>query len=182
MDASEATALLRDAIPEGGGTWAELGAGDGTFTRALVGLIGRERRVYAVDRDARAIARLLRWAESEAPGVVPVLADFTRDFELPGLDPAGLDGWLLANSLHFARDAATVLANLAARLRPGGRVVLIEYDRRDANPWVPHPVPLDRLPGLLERAGLSPPVVTATRPSAFGGHLYVAISVARGTE
>jgi hypothetical protein len=54
---------------------------------------------------------------------------------------ANSDGMLLANSLHFVRDAAAVLARLAARVRPGGRVVLVEYDKRRASPWIPYPIP-----------------------------------------
>ena len=102
-------------------------------------------------------------------------ADFTRPLELPGLDGGELDGLLLANALHFMPDAGAVLGRLVTRLRPGGRVVLIEYDGRSANPWVPYPLPVAELPALAAAAGLSPPVVTQTRPSAFGGTLYVAV-------
>jgi hypothetical protein len=103
-----------------------------------------------------------------------VLADLTRPFELPGLEGASLDGMVIANTLHFLRDADAVLARLVAWVRPGGRVVLIEYDRRAASRWVPYPIPITRLPTLARAAGLSTPVLTATRPSAFGGTLYVA--------
>jgi hypothetical protein len=106
--------------------------------------------------------------------VTTVTADFTRPFELPGLGAPGLDGVLLANALHYVRDAAAMLARVAAMLRPGGRVVLIEYDRRAPNPWVPFPIPMADLPALAAAAGLTPPVFVATRPSAFGGDLYVA--------
>ena len=62
----------------------------------------------------------------------------------------------------------------AARVRPGGRIVLIEYDRRAASRWVPYPIPIARLPALARSAGLSAAAITSTRPSAFGGILYVA--------
>ncbi|MGH9259676.1 MAG: hypothetical protein ACRD08_07240, partial [Acidimicrobiales bacterium] len=91
----------------------------------------------------------------------------------PGLDQ-GLDGILLANALHFVRNPDVVLARLAARVRPDGRVVVVEYDGRPANRWVPHPIPMAGLPALAGAAGLANPTITATRPSAFGGILYVA--------
>jgi SAM-dependent methyltransferase len=137
-------------------------------------LLGPDGRVYAVDRDARAVESLRRSAAKGASPIVPVLGDLTRTFELPGLEGASLDGMLIANTLHFLRDADAVLARLAAWVRPGGRVVLIEYDRRAASRWVPYPIPITRLPTLARAAGLSTPVLTATRPSAFGGTLYVA--------
>lgn len=166
-------ALLAAAIPPEPGTWADVGSGDGTFTRALVELLGPESRVYAVDRDARAITAL-GGSLSRSGNVVPVEADFTRAFDLPGLDSTMLDGMLLANALHFVQDAETVLTRLVQRVRPGGRVVLIEYDRRAASRWVPFPIPRARLPALARAAGLSRPTVTATRPSDYGGVLYVA--------
>ncbi|MDQ3951221.1 MAG: class I SAM-dependent methyltransferase [Gemmatimonadota bacterium] len=170
MNTSEAVALIEAAVPRGGATWADVGAGDGTFTRALVALLGREARIYAVDRDARAVASLRRWAARAGANVIPLEADFARPLELPEV----LDGLLAANALHFVRDADVVLARLAALVRPGGRVVLIEYDRRAASRWVPYPISSDRLPKLATSAGLSTPMITATRPSAFGGILYVA--------
>jgi SAM-dependent methyltransferase len=166
----EAVALIQAAVPRGAGAWADVGAGDGTFTRALVELLGHETRIYAVDRDPSAIASLRHWAARDGANVIPVQADFTRSLELP--EP--LDGLLVANALHFARDADVVLGRLATLVRLGGRVVIVEYDRRGASRWVPYPVSSNRLPQLTSAAGLSTPTVTATRPSAYGGMLYVA--------
>ena len=174
MNTREAVALIARAVAERAGTWADLGAGDGTFTRALVALLGPGSRIYTVDRDARAVAALARWASKQAANVIPVTADFTRPFELPGLEEPSLDGILLANALHFVPDAGPVLARLTKWLRPGGRVVFVEYDRRAASRWVPYPIPAARLPALAASAGLSAPAITATRPSSFGGVLYVA--------
>ena len=184
VNTAEAVALIAGAVPRRAGTWADLGAGDGTFTRALVELLGQSSRIFAVDRDARALATLERWAKKNAANVTPVVANFTAAFDLPGLGEAQLDGILFANALHFVRDAEDVLARLAARVRPGGRVVFVEYDRRAASRWVPYPISADRLPALAATAGLSTPVITATRPSAFGGNLYVAAAdrVAKGAN
>jgi len=179
MDADDAVGLIAPAIRDRAGVWADLGAGQGAFTRALAELLGPASRIYAVDRDARAIAALERWATRSAPHVIPLRGDFTGSLELPGLGEGGLDGILLANSLHYASDAAGVLTRLASRLRPGGRVVLVEYDHRAANPWVPYPIPAARLPALAASAGLSTPAIVARRPSDYGGDLYVAMAERR---
>jgi hypothetical protein len=73
------------------------------------------------------------------------------------------------------RDADSVLAHLATWLRSDGRIVLIEYDRRAANRWVPYPIWAERLPQLAAAAGLSNTEVVSRRPSAFGGDMYVAV-------
>lgn len=180
MDVSDAADLIAPAIPPGGGgVWADLGAGTGTFTRALQGLLGPKARIYAVDRDHGALAALGRWAASAGADVVPVRADFAHDFELSGLEASGLDGLLLANALHFVADPERVLARLVGRLVPEGRLVLVEYDQRPASRWVPHPIPVARLPPLAAAAGTSPLRVVAERPSAYGGRIYAATAVRR---
>ena len=176
MDTREASALIAGAIHKRGGVWADVGAGEGTFTSALAELLGSDSTIYAVDRDASAVAALEHWAPRAKAKVMPVAADFTRPFDLPGLDGRLLDGMLLANALHFVRDADVVLARLAAMVKPGGRVVFVEYDRRAASRWVPYPIPATRLRALAASAGLSTPTVTATRPSDYGGEIYVAVA------
>ena len=176
MNTSEATELIAAAIPGPGGTWADLGAGTGTFTRAMARLLGSSGRIYAVDHDARLIPALRDGLPDSTASIIPVLADLTGPFELTGLGHELLDGILFANTLHFIRDAEAVLNRLVALVGPGGRVVFVEYDGRRPGPWTPHPVPIARLPALARAAGLSSPTVTAKRPSAYGGILYAAVA------
>ena len=175
MNTRDAVALISAGVSANGAQrWADFGAGDGTFTNALVELLGPASVVYAIDRDATALAAIGRGRGAARGRIVPVVADFAHAFELPELGD-GLDGALFANSLHFIRDAADVLARLAALVKPGGRVVIIEYDRRGPSRWVPYPIRLAELPTLAKSAGLSSPTVVATRPSMYGGNLYVAV-------
>lgn len=172
----DAVALLEGAVPRRAGTWADLGAGDGTFTRAIAELAGEGSTVYAVDRDASALGALPGGSGMAGVRLIPVHADITGAFELPGLGRHALDGVLLANTLHFLAEPAAVLERLARRLAPGGRMVIVEYDRRGASRWVPHPIPSARWPELAAAAGLSAPAVLRRRPSTFGGELYVAVA------
>jgi len=171
---ADAFALLEGAVPRARGTWADLGCGHGVFTEALLEILPPGSRIYAVDRDRPVIEALQRHLV-DSPQVVPIWADFTQP-DIPGLLDPFLDGILLANSLHYARDAEAVLARLAKRLRPDGRVALVEYDRRAANPWIPYPIGISKLDRLMASAGLSKPVVIARRPSRFTGELYVAVA------
>ena len=177
MDIEDAVALIRDAVGGGPGVWADLGAGSGTFTRALARMLGPASTIYAVDHDASASAALRALAARSPTRVVPVSADFTRTLELPGLGGALLDGILMANSLHFVRDAERVLTELVQRVRVGGRVVVVEYDRRAPSRWVPYPIDAAKWPRLAEAAGLSRPAITARRPSAYAGTLYAGLAM-----
>jgi SAM-dependent methyltransferase len=176
MDVRDAESLIATAIPKTAGVWADVGAGDGTFTRALLHLLEAGSRIYAIDRDRSALARLARQADGTSGSVIPVVADLAHPFALPGGTRAELDGMVFANSLHYFRDPADVLGRLVAWLGPAGRVVIVEYDDRGPNRWVPYPIPRSALPDLVRRAGLKPPTVTAERPSAYGGTMYVAVA------
>lgn len=173
MRVEEASALIAAAVPAApDGRWADLGAGRGTFTRALVRLLGPGAGVYAVDRDPAAVSAL---AGLGAP-VTALRGDFADEARWRSLALPPLDGILLANSLHYVPEAeqGVVLARLADGLGPGGRLVVVEYDGRAANPWVPYPVPFARLSTLL------PPGMAAVRigerPSDFGGTMYAAVA------
>ena len=177
MNVNDAVALIRDAVDDASGVWADLGAGTGTFTRALARILGAESTLYAVDADANAVAALRALAATSPTRIMPVRADFTRPFDLPELGDALLDGMMLANSLHFVLNAELVLSQLARRVRVGGRVVVVEYDRRAPSRWVPHPIDASRWPRLATSAGLVRAAITATRPSAYSGVLYAGVAL-----
>jgi len=175
MDVRDATALIEPAVPHPGGTWADLGAGAGTFTLALARLLGPNGRVVAVERDGHALNQLRRMASRRTGGVAPIStidADFSQRLELPMLD-----GALLANALHFVADARQpeVLARLSRTIRPGGRIVVVEYEGRRPSRWVPYPAGVARLAAIAHDAALPEPMPTGSRASAYGGTMYVAV-------
>jgi len=176
MDVRDAVALIRDAVGNGTGIWADLGAGTGTFTRALARILDAESTIYAVDDDVNAVAALRGWAATSPTRIIPVRANLTHSLELPGLGAKPLDGILLANSLHFMPNAERVLMQLARRVRVGGRVIVVEYDRRVPSRWVPYPIQASHWLRLAASAGLTDAAVTATRPSAYAGVLYVGVA------
>jgi SAM-dependent methyltransferase len=179
MEIHDAIELLRDAVGGSAGVWADLGAGTGTFTRALISLLAGGSTIYAVDDDAGAVRALRGLPSTRDVRVIAVKADFTQP--LPsGINDAALDGILLANALHFIRDGQDVLERLVEGLRPGGRVVLVEYDRRAPSRWVPYPIPASRWPDLAAGVGLTGAKITATRPSEYQGIMYVGTATKAG--
>jgi len=174
MTPEEAKELIAGAIPRSSRRWADLGAGTGTFTRALSELLGPEARVYAVDRDRHALGAIEPDGTARTAQVVTVHADFTRHLALDDVGGEPLDGALMANALHFVEDQESVLRRVIALLRLAGRVVVVEYDRRAPSRWVPYPIPPERLGLLAARTGLRAPTVVKRRPSLYGGTLYAA--------
>lgn len=167
--------LLRAALEAGAAgsppVWADLGCGSGAFTLALADLLGPRATVHAVDRDATALRRLASFAGAHAAEVSVHEADFTAPLDLPALD-----GVLMANALHFVarRRQQGLLERLREMLRPGGSLVVVEYDLSRGNPWVPHPVPVERWPALARSAGFQAPQVAAHVPSSYWGRVYAA--------
>jgi hypothetical protein len=53
--------------------------------------------------------------------------------------------------------------------------VIVEYDGRPANRWVPYPLSVARLSEFAAELSLLPPVVLGERPSAYGGIMYAAV-------
>jgi len=176
----ERVSLIRPGVDRRGGTWADLGSGEGAFTLALASLLGPGALVHAVDRDRRALqsleqeatAWLLRQADG-APRIVCTRADFTRELALPRLD-----GALVANALHFQADACAVLAHIRGWLEPGAVLIVVEYDVSRGNPWVPYPLPWSGLPRAAACAGFGPPRLLGTLPSAYHRSMYAAVCAA----
>jgi SAM-dependent methyltransferase len=156
----------------GPGIWADLGCGNGTFTRALAQLLAAGSVVHAVDVDAAALANIPDGRDSAA--IVTHHADFTK---LPWpIDVERLDGILMANSLHYVRDQEAFVRRCEARLKDEGRFIIVEYDLERANRWVPYPVSRRGLTALFAAAGYSSPVWLGSRRSVYQrGEMYAAL-------
>lgn len=165
MNERDRRALLDPAKLPPGGVWADLGAGEGVFTRVLAEVLGETALIWAVDRDARALRALT--------GVRTHVADFR---EVQGLPP--LDGVLMANSLHYAGPLESALAKVTRLLKPGGVLLVVEYDTQSSGPWVPDPVPFARLvqAACVPEVGLSTPRLLARVRSSYHGHVYSALA------
>jgi ubiquinone/menaquinone biosynthesis C-methylase UbiE len=114
----------------------DIGAGPGYFTLRLARAVGNAGRVYAVDVEPKILDALReRLAGSGLRNVTPVLA-LADDALLPA---AACDVVLIVDTYHHFPDRAAYLGRLARALRPGGRLVNVDYHKR-ATPVGP---PLD---------------------------------------
>lgn len=174
MQHHDHVALIREGIAGTGGTWADLGSGSGAFTLALADLLGPTARIYSIDKDARALREQAVAMRATFPAVSVDYrqADFTRRLDLPPLD-----GVLMANALHFVRDKAPVLDLVRAYLRPGGRLLLVEYNVDRGNMWVPHPLAYPTWEKLVSRHGFAATRLLTTVPSRFLREIYAAVSM-----
>jgi SAM-dependent methyltransferase len=142
---------------------------------ALADLLGPGAHITAVDRDAGALRRLATEVGSRFPAtqVETLVADFRKTLPL-----AGLDGVVMANSLHFLGDKQPVLASVKAMLRPGGRLIVVEYGSDRGNPWVPHPFTYARWEQMAADAGFEQTRQLGAVPSRYLGSMYSAVTFA----
>jgi SAM-dependent methyltransferase len=161
---------LRDAIDllAGGfartpapSTWADLGCGDGTFTKALAERLPPGSTIHAMDRDGSALRRLP--SAHTRVRIATHLGDFTSH----PWPFAGLDGVLMANSLHYVAEPAAFIRHCEPQMKHPARFVIVEYDTDQPNRWVPYPVGVARLTELFEATGYSFIQVLRTRPSIY---------------
>jgi SAM-dependent methyltransferase len=175
LDHHDHVRLLRGGVAGRGGTWADIGAGEGAFTLALADLLGPGAQIVAVDRDAGALRRNAEVVAARFPDtrLTTLVADLTGPLELPLLD-----GLVAANSLHYVPPDRQVEAirSLAAHLRPGAPLIVVEYDVDRGNPWVPHPFSSAAWEALAGAAGLADTTLIGRVPSRFLGAIYSAVS------
>jgi SAM-dependent methyltransferase len=181
MDHGDHVALIRQGVGAGGGTWADIGAGEGAFTLALADVLGPGAEIVAVDRDAGTLRRNQEAVAARFPAtrLTTIVADLTGPLALPTLD-----GLVVANSLHFVgRDRqVAVIRSLAGHLRPGAPFIVVEYDADRGNPWVPHPFSSRSWEDLAAEAGLVDTTLIGRVPSRFLGAIYSAVSRRRSAS
>jgi len=180
VDHRDLLELLRGGVPaDGGGVWADMGSGGGAFTVALSELAGPSAEIWSVDRDPGALRGQRDALDLRLPGVAIkyLEADFRRPLQLPPLD-----GVVMANSLHFARDKGAVLELVRGYLKPGGRLVLVEYDADRGNPWVPHPLSYSTWERVAAENGFLETRLLHRVPSRHLGAIYSALSRSPGAS
>ena len=173
MDHKDHVYLLQKGVPGQAGIWADLGSGAGAFTLALADLIGPTGEIYSVDRDNRSLREQERAMRAGFPATTVhyITGDFTRRLNLPLLD-----GVVMANSLHYVRQKDPVLQLVRSYLRPGGRLILVEYNADRGNMWVPYPLSYGSWEVLASKNGFAQTRLLATVPSRFFGEIYSAVS------
>jgi ubiquinone/menaquinone biosynthesis C-methylase UbiE len=124
-----------------GAAVADVGAGFGAWTVRLARLVGPSGRVYANDVGDKQLAWLKEYAAKEQLGNVTVVAGAERSTNLPA---ACCDAVLVRDAYHHFTQPEDIVRSIAAALKPGGRLVVIDFPPRP-NSEVPAGVPANRL-------------------------------------
>jgi ubiquinone/menaquinone biosynthesis C-methylase UbiE len=113
-------------------TVADIGAGSGYFTERLARLVGPTGRVFATDIQQGMIDLLKRRLSAERIQNVTVILGEPSNPRLPA---GTIDLALMVDVYHELGAPQTVLGHIRTALKPGGRLVLVEYKGED--PTIP---------------------------------------------
>jgi SAM-dependent methyltransferase len=109
-----------------GAAIADIGAGTGFFTALFDAKVGDEGDVYAVEISPGFLVHLRERAEREGLASVQVVEGTDRSVELP---PASIDVAFVCDVYHHFEYPDATLASIRRALRPGGTLVLIDFER-----------------------------------------------------
>ena len=133
--------LLQVLAPAAGNTFADVGAGTGYYARRIADLVGPTGKVYAVDVQPEMFAMLQSVAKQSGYGHITPILGGVRDVKLPA---ASVDVAIMVDVYHELEFPYEMLASVVQAVKPGGRVVFVEYRAEDSR------VPIKRLHKMRE--------------------------------
>jgi SAM-dependent methyltransferase len=154
-DAEEEPDKALDALGDlTGMTVADVGAGTGYMTVRLAARVGPTGRVYANDLQPEMLKMLSARLAREKIGNVTLVPGA---LDSPNLPPNAIDLVIMVDVYHEFSQPQRMLQGLRQAIKPGGRLVLLEYRKED--PSVPirfeHKMSVEEAKMELEAEGFS---------------------------
>jgi ubiquinone/menaquinone biosynthesis C-methylase UbiE len=151
----ERPAMVIDALGlRGGDVVADLGAGSGYFTFRIAPKVGKTGRVLAVEIQDEMLETLRQRATALKVTNVEEVKGSETDPKLP---ISGVDIVLMVDVYHELAYPFEVMTKIRKALKPGGRVVFVEYRKED--PQVPikevHKMSVEQLEKEMNVVGLA---------------------------
>jgi len=147
-------AVVRALRLERGQVVADVGTGPGYFALRLARAVGRDGHVYAVDAEPAVLDVLRqRLTAAGSRNITPVLGEADD----PLLPAGACDLVLIVDTYHHFGNGPAFLRRAAQALRRGGRLVNIDFARRETpvGPPLEHRVARERFVADARRAGLA---------------------------
>jgi len=118
--------ILAAADVRAGMSVADIGAGTGLFALLFAKAVGPTGKVYAVDISREFVRNVERRAS--AAGLANVIGVVNSQDDA-GLGPASIDLAFICDTYHHFEKPAAMLQALHRALRPGGRLVIVDFRR-----------------------------------------------------
>jgi ubiquinone/menaquinone biosynthesis C-methylase UbiE len=149
---------------QGGEVVADLGAGSGYFTFRIAPRVGKKGRVLAVELQDEMLETVRQRAGALKVANVEEIKGSETDPRLPA---SGVDLVLMVDVYHELAYPYEMMTKVREALKPGGRVVFVEYRKED--PQLPikevHKMSVDQLKREMNAVGLQHARTVETLPS-----------------
>jgi ubiquinone/menaquinone biosynthesis C-methylase UbiE len=117
---------------EPGQTIADIGAGSGYYSLLLSKAVGPQGRVFATDIQPEMLAIVKSKIDAQAIGNVQLVLGTETETKLPD---SSVDLGIMVDVYHELQQPQLFLRSVKRALKPGGRLVLVEFRKED--PQVP---------------------------------------------
>ena len=148
------TVVLEALGLKGGEVVADLGAGSGFYTFRIAPKVGKTGKVLAVDIQDEMIKTIRQRAAEQKISNVEVIKGSESD---PNLPPNGVDVLLMVDVYHELSYPYEVMTKVCKALKPGGRVVFVEYRKEDPKVRIKevHKMTVEQLEKEMKAVGLT---------------------------
>jgi ubiquinone/menaquinone biosynthesis C-methylase UbiE len=106
---------------------ADIGAGTGYFTRRFAAAVGPSGKALGLDIEATMVTHIN--AEAQKHGLTNLSARQVPPND-PQLTPQSVDVVFICDTYHHMQDRVAYARLLAQALKPGGRVVIVDFQKR----------------------------------------------------
>jgi ubiquinone/menaquinone biosynthesis C-methylase UbiE len=159
--------ILREIGLKPGDTFVDIGCGSGYFALPAAGIVGETGFIYGVDINGNAVKNLQ--ASARQRGIANI-ALVIAEAESTVFCSACADIVFFGIDLHDFRDPAAVLRNARKMLKPGGRLIDLDW-QKVPSPWgPPQHIRFDeaKAQGIIKEAGFK---IESVKPS--GPYHYI---------
>src|SRR5205809_8091295 len=151
----ERPAVVLEALGlKGGEVVADLGAGSGFYTFRIAPKVGKTGKVLAVDIQDEIIKTIRQRATEQKVTNVEVVKGNEND---PNLPLNGVDVVLMVDVYHELSYPFEVMTKVCKALKPGGRMVFVEYRKEDPKVRIKevHKMSVEQLEKEMKAVGLT---------------------------
>ena len=123
---SQRSAIVRALGLRSGMAVADIGAGTGLFTRLIASEVGPQGKVFAVDVSAAFLRHIEEQSKKLGQSQVRVVRGSQESTRLAA---GSIEMAFFCDVYHHLEDPAKALASVRRALKPGGTLVVVEFDR-----------------------------------------------------
>ncbi len=118
-------AVVAAAGIQEGDVVADIGAGTGLYTLLFADAVGATGRIFAEDIEPRFLDLINQRAEDSGLDNITCVLGRENDVSLPA---SSLDVVFIADTYHYFEDREAVMRSVFDALKPGGRLIVVDYD------------------------------------------------------